>query len=169
MIAVLRLGHRPLRDKRITTHVALTSRAFGADGIYLTSDDRGVVESVERAVERWGGEFFIEVRRDWKKLLKSWRGISVHLTMYGLAMEEKLGEVKKHKDILIVVGAEKVPGEVFKLVDFNLAVGHQPHSEVSALAIFLDRVTSGEWARGEWFRGSLRVVPSERGKRLERD
>ncbi len=29
MIAVLRLGHRPERDKRITTHVALTSRAFG--------------------------------------------------------------------------------------------------------------------------------------------
>ncbi|TLZ95287.1 MAG: tRNA (cytidine(56)-2'-O)-methyltransferase, partial [Methanobacteriota archaeon] len=30
MITVLRLGHRPARDKRVTTHVALTARAFGA-------------------------------------------------------------------------------------------------------------------------------------------
>ncbi|TFG70124.1 MAG: tRNA (cytidine(56)-2'-O)-methyltransferase, partial [Methanomassiliicoccus sp.] len=30
MIVVLRLGHRPERDQRVTTHVALTARALGA-------------------------------------------------------------------------------------------------------------------------------------------
>ncbi|MEM2376537.1 MAG: tRNA (cytidine(56)-2'-O)-methyltransferase, partial [Sulfolobales archaeon] len=34
-VFVLRLGHRPLRDKRVTTHVALTARAFGANGFVL--------------------------------------------------------------------------------------------------------------------------------------
>ena len=34
-VIILRLGHRPERDKRITTHVALTARAFGAEGMLL--------------------------------------------------------------------------------------------------------------------------------------
>ena len=36
MITILRLGHRVVRDQRITTHVALTSRAFGADKIVIS-------------------------------------------------------------------------------------------------------------------------------------
>jgi len=35
MITVLRIGHRISRDKRITTHVALVARAFGADKILI--------------------------------------------------------------------------------------------------------------------------------------
>ncbi|MCC6052717.1 MAG: tRNA (cytidine(56)-2'-O)-methyltransferase, partial [Desulfurococcaceae archaeon] len=34
-IYVLRYGHRPERDKRVTTHVALVARAFGASGFIL--------------------------------------------------------------------------------------------------------------------------------------
>ena len=41
-VYVLRIGHRPGRDKRITTHVALVARAFGANGFILgdTCDDK---------------------------------------------------------------------------------------------------------------------------------
>ena len=42
---VLRLGHRPFRDQRLTTHVALTARAFGAEGMIL-ADRRD--EALER-------------------------------------------------------------------------------------------------------------------------
>ena len=35
MIIVLRIGHRIGRDKRITTHVALVARAFGANKIII--------------------------------------------------------------------------------------------------------------------------------------
>ena len=35
MISILRLGHRISRDKRITTHVALVARAFGANNIFI--------------------------------------------------------------------------------------------------------------------------------------
>ena len=35
-VTVLRLGHRRERDKRITSHLGLTARAFGADQIVLS-------------------------------------------------------------------------------------------------------------------------------------
>jgi len=34
-VFVLRYGHRPGRDKRITTHTLLVARAFGAHGFIL--------------------------------------------------------------------------------------------------------------------------------------
>jgi len=32
-VIVIRYGHRPARDQRMTTHIALIARALGADGI----------------------------------------------------------------------------------------------------------------------------------------
>ena len=55
--AVLRIGHRPERDQRVTTHVGLTARALGAEGMYLAADDKGVVQSIADVVNRWGGAF----------------------------------------------------------------------------------------------------------------
>ena len=37
-VVVLRIGHRIGRDKRISTHVGLVARAFGADGIIFVGD-----------------------------------------------------------------------------------------------------------------------------------
>jgi tRNA (cytidine56-2'-O)-methyltransferase len=39
MITVLRIGHRPERDKRITTHVGLVSRAFSAEKMLVDTKD----------------------------------------------------------------------------------------------------------------------------------
>ncbi|KUO39863.1 MAG: hypothetical protein AVW06_03250, partial [Hadesarchaea archaeon DG-33-1] len=139
-IVVLRMGHRPQRDKRVTTHVALVARAFGADGIIVASvRDRGVEQSVQKVVELWGGPFFIRSGQPWRKVIEDWRssgGLVVHLTMYGLPIDEVLPSLRnRNRDLLVVVGAEKMPGEIFDLADFNVAIGHQPHSEVSALAV----------------------------------
>ncbi len=168
MIVILRLGHRPVRDKRITTHVALTARAFGAQGIILTEEDRNIVESVEKVVENWGGDFFIRVEKDWRLVIKSWQGIKIHLTMYGMPIQKVISKIDLEKDILVIVGAEKVPGEVFRLVDYNIAIGNQPHSEVSALALFLDRLSQGNWLNKEII-GKLRIIPSEREKKVVRE
>ena len=55
---VLRLDHRQKRDARITTHVCLTARAFGADKAILSGDeDTKLMENVRDAVKRWGGNF----------------------------------------------------------------------------------------------------------------
>jgi predicted SpoU family rRNA methylase len=33
VVVILRIGHRPERDQRVTTHVGLTARALGAQGM----------------------------------------------------------------------------------------------------------------------------------------
>ncbi len=94
-IWILRLGHRPERDKRITTHVALTARAFGAKGIFVSTKDTGLEESVQDVVERFGGDFQIKSGVQWHKLLKDFadRGKIVHLTMYGLPVDEMVPRI----------------------------------------------------------------------------
>ncbi|WP_456395932.1 tRNA (cytidine(56)-2'-O)-methyltransferase [Thermococcus sp.] len=173
MIAVLRLGHRPERDKRITTHVALTARAFGADKIIIAAEEDGHVrESVEDVVRRWGGPFSIEFNPGWKRILREWKGegVIIHLTMYGIHIDDAIPrireELKDGRDVLIVVGAEKVPREVYDIADYNVAVGNQPHSEVAALAVFLDRLLDGEGLRKSFENAKLRIIPQERGKKV---
>ena len=38
-VSVLRLGHRVDRDKRMTSHLGLTARAFGANRVILAGDN----------------------------------------------------------------------------------------------------------------------------------
>ncbi len=165
MITVLRMGHRPQRDKRITTHVALVARAFGADAILITAEDKKVVDSIRDVTARFGGDFEIKSGVSWKKIIKNFDGIKVHLTMYGMPVDDSISQIPKDRDMLIIVGAEKVPRDVYDLVDFNIAVGNQPHSEVAALAIFLDRYFSGAELKKD-FNGKWKVIPQEHGKKV---
>ena len=60
-VNVLRLDHRIKRDTRITTHVCLTARAFGASKIYLAGEkDTKLMENVRDTASRFGGNFEIE-------------------------------------------------------------------------------------------------------------
>jgi tRNA (cytidine56-2'-O)-methyltransferase len=165
MITILRLGHRSDRDKRVTTHVGLVARAFGADELLISTKDDGTVSTLEDVAERFGGEFRVRSGVKWRAVLKNWKGVKVHLTMYGEHMDDVLEKIPKKDDVIIIVGAEKVPGEVYGLADFNVAVGNQPHSEVAALAVFLDRYLKGEGLRRE-FNGKIKVFPTKRGKKV---
>jgi tRNA (cytidine56-2'-O)-methyltransferase len=162
MIVVLRLGHRPARDQRVTTHVALTARALGADAVWVSTEDESLEQTVNGVVERFGGKFKIRTGIDWRRALKAWRGEVVHLTMYGESLSKAVPTIKA-KDLMIIVGAEKVPREVYDLADRNISVGNQPHSEVAALAIFLDRYMGGK-SLEKRLRGRLTIVPNPRGK-----
>ena len=162
MIVVLRLGHRPARDQRVTTHVALTARALGADAVWVSTEDESLEKTVEGVVERFGGKFKIRTGVDWRKAIKAWKGEVVHLTMYGESLSKVVPKIKA-KDLMIIVGAEKVPREVYGLADRNISVGNQPHSEVAALAIFLDRYMGGK-SLEKRLRGRLTIVPNPRGK-----
>jgi len=166
MITVLRIGHRPQRDKRITTHVALVARAFGADRIIITTKDEKIEETVKDIVQRFGGDFEILSGISLKKAIRDFKGTIVHLTMYGLPMDDVIPKIPKDEDLIIIVGAEKVPREIYELADFNVAVGNQPHSEVAALAIFLDRFFEGKELRKEFENAKMRVIPQERGKKV---
>lgn len=161
--AVLRLGHRPERDKRMTTHVGLTARAFGLEKMYLPKIDSKVKSTLEDVTERFGGGFLVEEREDWRDLIEGWDGSTVHLTMYGMDIDELLSEYQI-EDPLIIVGSQKVPKEVFELSDFNVSVGNQPHSEVAALAVFLDRYNERDIR--EKRSGKMGVLPSKKEKRV---
>lgn len=172
-VAVLRLGHRPERDQRVTTHVGLTARALGAEGMYLAADDAGVVASIRDVADRWGGEFFIEHRVRWRRCIEEWKesgGLAVHLTMYGLPVQEIVDRIRDTGDVLVIVGAEKVPGEIYGLADYNVAVTGQPHSEIAALAVFLDQLFEGTELAREFPGAAISIEPSARSKKTaERD
>ncbi|MFA6804709.1 MAG: tRNA (cytidine(56)-2'-O)-methyltransferase [Candidatus Methanomethylophilaceae archaeon] len=162
-IWIMRIGHRPERDKRVTTHVALSSRALGAKGIYVDTEDPKLEENIHSVVERFGGDYTIKTGVTWKQATKDFKGKIVHLTMYGQRVDEALPKIPRDEDIMIIVGAEKVPFEVYERADFNVSVGNQPHSEIAALAIFLDRFTEGKALYADRD-GMMTVVPNERGK-----
>jgi len=156
---ILRIGHRPERDKRITTHVALTARAFGAARVYVSNPDSRVARSVEEVVSKFGGDFSIESVSNPKKIVMSSNLLIVHLTMFGLPVDDILDDIKSEgKDILFVVGAEKVPAWVFDLADYNVAIGNQPHSEVAALAVAMNKLYPNGYRNR--FDGKLSVIPS---------
>ncbi|MCL4331903.1 MAG: tRNA (cytidine(56)-2'-O)-methyltransferase [Candidatus Thermoplasmatota archaeon] len=165
-IYILRVGHRPFRDQRLTTHVALAARALGGSGIYIDEKDDELEERIRRISLEFGGNFSVESGLKPERVISRFTGPVVHLTMYGLPFQDKIDEVRKEsegKDILIVVGSQKVPFSIYEKSKYNLSVTNQPHSEVSALAVFLDRFYGGKELETQP-RGHKIVVPMERGK-----
>lgn len=170
-VYVLRYGHRPGRDKRVTTHVALVARAFGANGFILGDvDDPHVERSLKKVMELWGGDMVYESGANSFRYCEQWKrngGVVVHLTMYGLHVDDVVDEMRKNeKDILVVVGSHKVPRFFYEVADYNVAIGHQPHSEVAALAIFLDRLYRGRELRLVFDNARLEIIPDPRGKKV---
>lgn len=171
-LEVLRVGHRRQRDKRITTHVGLTARALGARRMHLAESDADVARSIESLVTRFGGRFEVRHGTGWRRVVRAWQengGQVAHLTMYGQPLTESAQAMRERgADVLAVVGAEKVPRELYDLADCNVAVGNQPHSEITALALLLDRLRGGAWEQDRFEGGELAIEPSRRGKRVRR-
>ena len=168
-VFVLRVGHHTGRDERASTHLCLAARALGANGIYYSGQkDEGIEESMRKVVERWGGDFFVKYVKEWKGFLKKWKeetgGKVVHLTMYGEEIGGALERIRRFPLVLAVVGGAKMPPEAFSLAEVNVSVGSQPHSEIAALAVFLDRYFEGEWERKGFVGARLRVKPNKNGK-----
>ncbi len=167
-VCVLRLGHRQGRDQRITTHVFLVARALGAsEGILCGDCDLSVIDGLRRVSELWGGRFDLKYEGNWRSFLKERKRMGwkiAHLTMYGEDFLEGAKKAAKH-NCVVVVGAGKVPREAYELADWNLSVTTQPHSEVGALALFLDRYYRGKELRLD-FCGKLRIAPTKCGKKV---
>ena len=88
----------------------------------------------------------------------------VHLTMYGEAWRDATPSIPTDKPAVVVVGGTKVPSEVFHLSDYNISVGNQPHSEVAALAVFLDSWLGPLDSRSKFEGAQIKVLPSASGK-----
>jgi len=176
-VIVLRWGHRPQRDARLTTHVALTARALGASGLILSDiKDEKIKETVEKVTKNWGGSFFSEMGIPWKKVVKDWKakgGIVVHLTAYGenIQTSDVLKRIKSSgKNILVIVGSQKVPREFFReeVSNFNVAIGNQPHSECASLAIFLDHLFEGKELTKSFDNAKVKIISQKSGKKIVR-
>jgi tRNA (cytidine56-2'-O)-methyltransferase len=170
-IAVLRIGQRYVRDDRTLTHLCLVARAFGAESITLEDAEYDTVRKVEEVNLNWGGDFRVEIERAWRKVIERARGEGrkvVHLTMYGMPLQDVVSELRGIDDMLVVVGGPKVPGEVYGLADYNVAVTSQPHSEVAALAVLLHEVQGGEELKRDFGKSRMKIIPSPKGKQVVR-
>ena len=168
-VCVLRLGHRPGRDDRMTTHVGLTARALGADRVVLPDNAGQAAETIADITDRFGGPFSVELDGEQRATVRNWDGVVVHLTMYGERVQDVEADVREartDRPLLVVVGGEKVPFEVYDRADWNVGVTNQPHSEVAGLAVFLDRLFEGRELDREWVDADRTVLPTETGKRV---
>lgn len=168
-ITVVRLGHRPGRDERTTTHVALVARAFGAERAIVPATAGHVADTVADIADRFGGDFEVCGVDSPRSYLAGVDGPIVHLTMYGLPVAEQAPAIREAVDdrLVIAVGAGKVPGEVYDRADWNVAVTNQPHSEIAALGVFLDRLSEGRALARTFDDAAYEVVPTATGKRVE--
>jgi tRNA (cytidine56-2'-O)-methyltransferase len=179
LVTVLRIGHRINRDKRVTSHLVLVARAFGARNIIITGDhDTSLIETVKKINTEWGGNFKIDIfpYENWEAIILNWKEmkkIIFHLTMYGINLIDfknssffpKIQDNPKLLDeIIVIVGGKKVPGKIFYLADYNIAITNQPHSEVSALAIFLEHLIPKVY-KLEFPGGKKVIEPSIEGKK----
>lgn len=165
-VSVLRLGHRAAHDRRISTHVCLTARAFGAERIVFPEVDASTRSTVEDVVDRFGGGFEIVEDPDWRVRMREFEGPILHLTMYGERHTDVLEAFQADEDVLVVVGAEKVPQDVYELATHNVSVGNQPHSEIAALAVLLEGVLGPEKLYAGREDARIEIEPSPEGKRV---
>ena len=175
-IHVLRLGHRRERDKRITSHLGLTARAFGADCFLLSGEeDPNVLETLESVTDRFGGDFEARHERRPMGWLRKFAnedagdgapGVAIHLTMYGRPWREVIPILRRDRPMAIVVGGAKVPGEVYGICQHNVGIGNQPHSEVAALAVFLRDLLPTGSSPVEFPGGEIDIVPSASNKKV---
>src|SRR4029077_15437599 len=95
-VIVLRMGHR-FRDQRVTTHVCLTARALGADGVVIADrEDRDVEATIREVEKRFGGHFTVASGKPWEKTIRDWKyngGKVAHLTAYGLKLPDAIPEI----------------------------------------------------------------------------
>lgn len=169
-IIVVRYGHRDVRDYRVTSHCALVARALGASKIIICGTREEAVENTIKGVnERWGGKFMVEFAPTWEKTLRDLKKKKykiAHLTMYGLPLQEVEETLSKEKKIAVIIGSQKVERGVYEMSNFNIGVTNQPHSEIAAMAVFLDRVQKGKELEKEFKHAKKQIIPQENGKRV---
>ncbi len=167
-VVVLRYGHRIVRDYRVTSHCCLVARAFGADEVIIDgSEDKSLMNSVEKIVGKFGGNFKVSFTGNWLKKLKELKKSDfkiVHLTMYGLPLESQAKGIRKLKKAVVVIGSQKVERQVYEIADYNISVTQQPHSEIAALAVFLDWFFDGKELGSKFENAKIMIKPMKKGK-----
>ncbi len=154
-------------------NLCLTARAFGASAITFSpmrgKTDPKLTKYCESVNKKWGGKFSVDFSADWKPFLGSKKNyIKVYLTRYGIPMKKLEYAVKTYKNIILVITMSESVKSLYGLVDFNISISSQPHSSVSALAVFLDNFYKGRELAMHFENASYRVVPEEHDIHVEK-
>ncbi|MFX1296485.1 MAG: tRNA (cytidine(56)-2'-O)-methyltransferase, partial [Promethearchaeota archaeon] len=125
-------------------------------------------EKIIEVRDRFGGEFFVEIGQKWKDVVRSWNKSEreiIHLTMYGIPLPNIIENIRgSQKDKLIVIGGAKTPPFVYKIATYNVSITNQPHSEIAALAIFLDYYFQGKEFDRKFDGAKLEIIPDKKEK-----
>ena len=129
-IEILRLSHRIHRDIRLSSHIALTCRAFNCSKMYYSGQkDSSLENTLIEINKKFGSNFIIEYTKNPERLIEEKKKndfLIVHLTMYGIPVNKKINQIRKYKKILIIIGSEHVPGVFYKISDLNISITNQP-------------------------------------------
>jgi tRNA (cytidine56-2'-O)-methyltransferase len=138
--------------------------------MYSGQKDKKIEAKIRNFVRLWGGSFQVEYVEDWQEIITKWKragGEIIHLTMYGLLLQRIITDIRKStKDKMIVVGGAKVPKKMYDLVDLNVAITSQPHSEIGALAVFLHELFQGKELSKKFQGAQIQISPQARGKKV---
>src|SRR5437667_12742836 len=97
--------------------------------------------TIRDVTNRYGEPFEVQSGKPWKHAVRDWRAMGgriVHLTAYGLPLPKKLSEIQDaDADLLVIVGSEKMPGEIFRIADCTISVTNQPMNAGTTTARFL--------------------------------
>ena len=172
MTTMLRTGHRAQRDIRVTTHCGLVARALGSSAFVVCGEPgQNALDSLKKVTQKWGGPFNARQGTKPEKEIRKWKnktkGKVVHLTMYGAPLKTRMQALRKEKQILVIVGAEKVPPAIYRQADYNLSAGNQPHSEIAALALFLHELYNGKELEHAFRNAKIRIKPQLHGKKIK--
>ena len=86
----------------------------------------------------------------------------------GCNYKKKKKKIGKNKKILIVIGSQKVEKEVYEESDSNISVTNQPHSEIAALAVALDRIQQGKELDKQFSKSKIKIIPQKKGKMVKK-
>ena len=158
-IIILRLEHRPERDKRLTSHLGLTARAFGADEFWISGlEDPKIVDKLTDICSQWGFQTFkVCTGVSWRERIRVWKnqgGEIIHLTMYGLHIDKVINKIRNSSsDKLIIVGGPKVPSELYNLADDPLELRNLRGALSEKVAEFASHLK--EWKKAHSMAGSI--------------
>lgn len=169
-VEILRLSHRIHRDIRLSSHIALTCRAFNCSKMYYSGDkDSSLENTLVEINKKFGSNFTIEHIKNPEKLINDKKNDDykiIHLTMYGISVKKKIDVIKEEEKILIIIGSEHVPGVYYESADYNISITSQPISELSALTIFLHEYFGGKELDIEFEDAKVRIISQEKGKKV---
>ena len=138
--------------------------------IYSGKKDEKIEKSVKKVNESWGGVFEVKYVQKWREFIRDWKesgGEIIHLTMYGIPIQEVIKGIKESsRDKLIIVGGSKVPSLIYQISDLNISITSQPHSEISALSIFLHELFEGFELSKIFLKAKKTIVPNAKVKKV---